>query len=242
MSDERTEHGDPIYRYGVKNTPKWTAPDMSGSSLEQIGAHITKHVGPVETVFHELVSDLVHIDVHIVAPQPQRSYYTLITSGMSDRPMKAPAAAANCRFAELMLCLPANWPMKEADWKDDRNYWPIRWLKILARFPHQYQTWLWLWHTMPNGDPPAPLAGITSMSGWLLAPPMTVSTEFWKLPISPEKTIHFFSILPIFADEMNLKLKSGAEELVARFEKAKVTEIIDVKRRSVLAKPWWRII
>lgn len=133
MSEERSEHGDPIYRYNEPEK-KWTPPDMSGSSLEAIEAHIKAHAGKVDTVWHEILSDIVHIDVHVVKPTADRPYYTLITSGMSDLPMKAPEKVGDCRFAELMICLPADWPMTQEAWNDPRHYWPIRALKFLAGF------------------------------------------------------------------------------------------------------------
>ena len=37
------------------------------------------------SVFHELVSDIVHIDVNIIPSDNGRDYYVLWTSGMSDR-------------------------------------------------------------------------------------------------------------------------------------------------------------
>jgi hypothetical protein len=57
-------------------------------------------------LFHELLSDLVHVDIHIVEPTAARNYYTLVTSGMSDRPMAAPEECRECRYAELVISLP----------------------------------------------------------------------------------------------------------------------------------------
>ncbi|MDO7875591.1 hypothetical protein Q5H93_12680 [Hymenobacter sp. ASUV-10] len=63
---ERTPAGDPIYHY------EDAAPfELAGGDDENIAAisdHIERHVGPISGVFHELLSDQVHIDVHIVAP------------------------------------------------------------------------------------------------------------------------------------------------------------------------------
>src|SRR5688572_22544770 len=106
MSEEQSEHGDPIHRYDAPKEREWVPPDMSGSSLEAIEGHIQAHIGNIEMVFHEIVSDLVHIDIHQVAPTEQRPYYTLISSGMSDIAMQAPEEAPDCKYAELMLCLP----------------------------------------------------------------------------------------------------------------------------------------
>lgn len=238
MSDEFSESGAPIRRYDASPERGWTPPDMSGSSIDEIERHIATHIGKVDSVFHEILSDLVHIDVHIVKPTAARPYYTLITSGMSDLPMTVPEEARNFAYAELMLCLPESWPM---DSKDETYYWPIRWLKLLARFPHEYKTCLGALHSMPNGDPAEPLAANTRLCGIMLGLPMTVSVDFHQLRVSDEKTIHFYSVLPLHQDEMDFKLKRGGAALVDRFEQAKITELLDPQRPSAVRRPWWKL-
>ncbi len=238
MSEERSEAGDPIHRHQPRET-SWEPPDMEDSQMEMISDHVERHIGKIETVFHELVSDLVHIDVHQVPPTPDRPWWTLITSGMSDKPMKAPPGAEDFKYAELMLCLPANWRMGQADFNDERWYWPIRWLKLLARMPHEYDTWLSWGHTIPNGDPAEAFAPGVPFTCMILDRPSTVSVDFWTLPVRSDKTIHFFSVLPLYSGETELKLKEGAESLLDRMEKKKVTELVNLKRPDVSKKSWW---
>ncbi len=236
-----TGHGDPVYKYTdeSKQNPFEMAIGDS-ENIERISEHIAQHIGPADNVFHELVSDQVHIDIHCVAPSRDRPYHTLVTSGMSDRPMNAPEQVAECQYAELMLSLPPSWPLDEKSLEDGRNYWPIYLLKMLARFPHQYNTWLWWGHTMPNGDPPEPYADNTQLCCALLLSPLRAEEGFSELVISPEKTIHFFSIVPIYQEEMVIKLDQGTEALLPGFDKHSVTELLDVKRVNVCKKKgWW---
>jgi Suppressor of fused protein (SUFU) len=143
----------------------WVPADMSGKASEIIEPHIEKYIGTAATVFHELVSHHVHLDVHFVPPGPARLYHTLVTAGMSDLPMNPPQGAEEFRFAELMLCLPADWDLNQIQlpaaggeaFPSEESYWPVRSLKQFARFPHEFKTWLWLNHTIPNGNPPAPI-------------------------------------------------------------------------------------
>src|SRR5215471_13595300 len=148
MDPETSESGEPIWRHPPREEG-WTIPNMEDCSLEQIDKHIETHIGKISTVLHEIASDLVHIDVHQVNPTQERPYYTLITSGMSDLPMTVPESAHDFRYAELMLCLPSDWRLDHDDLKQggDLYYWPIRWLKICARFPHEYKTWFGWGHT-----------------------------------------------------------------------------------------------
>ncbi|HEX8832684.1 MAG TPA: suppressor of fused domain protein, partial [Abditibacteriaceae bacterium] len=85
--------------------------------INAIGDHIETYIGPVETVFHEIISDLVHIDVHIVKATPERPFHVLVTSGMAALPMNAPETGL--RFAELCVFLPASWPLDGEKWRDE---------------------------------------------------------------------------------------------------------------------------
>jgi hypothetical protein len=237
MNEEFSEGGQPIHRYS-EPPDIFTPADMSSGSLELITGHIEHHIGKPEHVLHELVSDQVHIDIHVVPPREDRPYYTLVTSGMSDLPMTVPEGAEECKYAELMLALPPTWPLDNDALQRPEIAWPISALQQLARFPHKYKTWLWLGHTMPNGDPPEPFAANTKLNGWMVAMAFTVSTEFYSLQVSPAKTIYFFSLLPLYPEEMALKLKTNAEEVLNRFARANYSEIINTSRKSV-AKPWW---
>ncbi len=235
-----SESGDPIYRY-ERRDEVWAPPNMEDSQIESIDRHIEKHIGKISTVFHEIISDLVHIDVHQVPPTNERPYWTLVTSGMSDLPMRAPDGATEFAYAEVMLCLPKAWKMDQTDWKDEAHYWPIRWLKICARFPHEYKTWLSWGHTIPNGDPPEAYAGNTGFCCMMLGTPRTVSTEFWTLPIRADKTVRFFALYPLYRGEVDLKLRKGAEHIETLFDKMKVSEVLNLERPDLSTKSWWRI-
>ena len=237
---ERSESGAPIWRYEERERGFELAVGDS-DNIERISDHIEAHVGPVETVFHELISDLVHVDVHLVAPTEDRDFYTLVTSGMSDLPMAAPEAYPDLQYSELMICLPPDWKMAQKDWEDESWYWPIRLLKQMARFPHEYGTWLWLMHTVPNGDPPEPWADNTDMCGVIVLPPITVPPEFHELVIDDEKTIYFHALLPLHEDEMNLKLQQGVDPLFDLFDERQISEILDPGRSSTIKKrpSWW---
>lgn len=232
---KRSEDGIPIYRYQPRERD-FQVLAQDSESLDRIGKHITQHIGKSATVFHEILSDLVHIDIHIVKPSSSRNYYTLVTTGMSDQPMKTPSQAKGLEYAELLICLPPSWPMSDKAWKKDKNYWPVRWLKTLARLPHEYDTWLWTGHTVPNGDPPKPYASNTKLCCALIATPVLFGDQFCKLKIKDDKTVYFHSFMPIYQEEVDLKLKSGVDALFERLEDAAVTELLDIKRQNVARK------
>jgi hypothetical protein len=239
MSDdaEYSESGVRIFRYEAREKPFQIA-EGDAEALEAIGDHIEKHIGKIETVMHEIVSDLVHIDVHVVEPTAERNFYTLITSGMSDLPMTVPESAEEFKFAELLICLPANWDMTKVNdaLTGEEHWWPIRWLKYLARFPHEYDTWLGEGHTIPNSDPPEPFAKNTQLCCALLTPPLLFGAESLSLKIREDKTINFYALLPIYKEEMEFNLKHGGEQLYDRFDQAGVNELLDINRKNVCRK------
>src|SRR5690349_1134473 len=169
----KTKGGSVVYRHKERDGDR-TAAAVDEQWAEAIDAHVAKYVGPAEHVFHELVSERVHIDVHVVHPGATHPYWFLYTTGMSARPMTLPDGYDATPYAELSILLPPTWQVDEASFKDERWYWPIRWLKQLARLPHEYATWLGACHTIPNGDPPRPFVDGTKLAGMLLLGSITL--------------------------------------------------------------------
>jgi len=181
-------------------------------TIEAIDRHIARYFGPGETVWHELASDLVHIDVNVVEPRAARPFFTLVTSGMSDRPMTVPPEdRSSNQYAELMLCLPADWPLTAEAFRDERAYWPIRLLKTVARLPHQYDTWIAAWHSIPNGDPAEPYASDTPFVGVLVTPMLQCEPAARTIMTDTGKDISLLALVPLHPAEMDLKLTHGTD-------------------------------
>lgn len=228
---KRSPSGAPIYRHTQRKAFESAAGD--DSSIEKITSHIESCIGPISGVFHEIISDQVHLDIHIVAPTEERDFYTLVTSGMSDRPMTVPPGAEELRYAELVFHLPSTWKMDQADFKDEKNYWPLRWLKIAARMPHEYNTWLCAGHTLPNGDPPKPFAPNTKLCCLMLMGPVFCGEGMGQLVVSPKKTIQFYQAFPIYKEEMELKLAEDMDALLQALVAANIDDLFDINRVNV---------
>jgi hypothetical protein len=226
--------GAPIFRY-TDGEKEWEAPNGE-ECIEEISDHIERHIGEVSMVFHELISDTVHIDVHHVKPTKERPFHTLVTSGMSDLQMSVPKDVDSTRYMELMVTLPESWKIDDESFKDEKWYWPVRQLKFLARFPHKYETWLAWGHTIPNGDPAEPFADNTDLSGSIILPSVNVPDEFGSLEISNDKTIEFYSIVPLYEEEMNLKLNKGSDPLLDKFDRYGISDLIITDRKNVAKK------
>lgn len=202
-------------RYGAPKARKWVIPTGDAAIIGAIDKHIAKHVGKVDYVLHEIVSELVHIDVHVIKPTKKRSSWLLITSGMSELPMKTPRGAGKFKHAELAISLPGWWKLDQRSMRNEKWYWPIRWLKTLARFPHELETWLFYNHTVPLADAfPAPG---TPFTGVLLGADSEFPSKFWEMKVG-KRAVYFMTPIPVTEAEMNYRLEHGSEALLALFE------------------------
>ncbi|MEZ0450384.1 suppressor of fused domain protein [Sphingobacterium thalpophilum] len=237
---EITAGGSTVYRYEEqpeeKKDPRNLFPEIQCVYLEEIEEHLTKYIAPPEMVFHEIVSELVHIDVHWIKPSADYPFNILVTSGMSDLPMHVPDELENKESyerAELMVVLPADWAIGEQEFQDDNNYWPVYFLKRLARFPHEYKTWLGYGHTIPNGADAEEIAN-TGFGCMLLLPPMlSFGEEFLELKTKDGNVINFYAMIPIYKEEMDYKLEEGTDALLDRFDEYGISELVDVDRPNV---------
>jgi Suppressor of fused protein (SUFU) len=234
MSDEEiSAGGSRIYRH----EPSDAEPELAHGDeelIEAVSDHVERHVGPIAQVFHELISPTVHLDVLRVDPTDERPWYTLVTCGMSAKPMQAPEP--ELAHAELTLALPPDWPMEQEDWRDERHYWPVRLLKFLGRVPHEYDTWLGNGHTIPNDDPPEPYARGTRLCGAIVATPL-LAPEAFRVLERPAGPTRFYGVVPLHAAEMEFKLDQGADALYDRLADAGVSELVDPSRASTVEAP-----
>ncbi|MDO5608012.1 MAG: suppressor of fused domain protein [Capnocytophaga sp.] len=231
--DEFSEGGSAIYRYETHEEEGFRTPENEAVYLEEITRHLEKHIGPVESVFHEILSEYVHIDVHWIKPNEAFPYNILVTSGMSDMPMHLPAGLENPRqymYGEMMVILPAHWEISEEAFENENNYWPVYFLKMLARLPHQYKSWLAYGHTLPNGENADPIAN-TNFGCMMVMPPfVTFDEDFLQMETSDGNIINFYAMIPLYKEEMELKLNLGVEALLDKFDDYGILEVIDINR------------
>ena len=203
-------------------------PPVETRHLETITAHVERHIGPVAGVVHELKSELIHVDVLRVAPTARRPYWTLVTSGMSDAPMRDQSCPEHSflRHAELVLCLPATWPL---DLRDPRWGWPYTLLGELARLPHAKDTWLAWGHTWEVGRRRR-LAPNVPFSGAVFLPPATLPVAFTTCLEATGRRIDFLGVVLLHRRELKLKLARGLDALLDRVGWDSLSEVVDLKR------------
>lgn len=184
--------------------------------------HIEKYFGDIPTVFHEIKSEDIHVDVYVVPPSDERNYYTLVTMGMGAREMNAPEELENKSRCELVMCLPPDWKIGEdaPEW-----YWPIGLLKSLAHLPIDCDTWLGWGHTVDNQTELAPN---TKLCGSLLVRPEDVENGADECTLPDGEVINFFEIIPLYQEEMEYKIDHDTTELLQCMNG--VSHIVDINR------------
>ncbi len=196
---------------------------------EAIEKHIETHIGSIHRVFDEIVSPDFHLDIYWVkTTMYSQQVNMLITSGMSEFRMNVPEGMLGFQYAELCIMLPEHWKLDEDDLKNEKNYWPIRVLKDAARYPYHRNTWIGLQHTIRQEDN-QPYSDDVHFCASLVFVPMGVPETFYSLSYQ-RSTIHFYSMIPLYPEEMLYKIEHGTDALLHLFQHHHLTDIVDTHR------------
>ena len=230
LNPDGTEQEGTFWSSEENRVPEvYTEEEMS--AVEQ---HIKNTFGEFENVFHELVSPDIHVDICVVPPSKERDYYTLVTMGMGAHRMNVPEELAEYKLerAELAIALPPDWKLDEKSLKDERWYWPIGLLKVLARLPISNDTWLGFGHTM---DKQSPFAEDTELCAALLVGPQDVvwnGGEVCTLPSGEE--VNFYQVIPLYRNEMEYKMEHDADALLKKM--AGISFVVNPTRQNAITR------
>ena len=207
----------------------------SEDEMSAIEHHIKNTFGEFENVFHELGSPDIHVDICLVPPSGERGYYTLVTMGMGAHRMNVPEELAEYKLerAELVIALPPDWKLDGESMKEERWYWPISLLKVLARLPIASDSWLGFGHTM---DKESPFAEDTELCAAILTGPQGMGVgdggEVCTLPSGEE--VNFYQVIPLYRDEMEYKLEHDADALLEKM--AGISFVVNPTRQNAITR------
>jgi hypothetical protein len=185
---------------------------------------------------HELESELVHVDIHVVRPTARHDFWFLFTTGMSTRPMKKPHDAPGECLAEVSLLLPPEWRLDRASLRDPRWFWPLRELREAALLPHRFASWLADGHTIIPQDVTAAFDVSRSLdASTRLASLLVLATELLPSIITARKhRIELLTLHPMYPEELDYKIEHGLDALLRAFNDAGVGDVIDPARESAI--------
>ncbi|MBF6298987.1 suppressor of fused domain protein [Nocardia amamiensis] len=135
MEDHQLDLGDEAQAGAVA---RYSEEDQS--ALE---AHYDRFLGDNRfRMFHERISEYVHLDIYIYGTSPTRPFVTLATSGMGAADVPRDSTKPT-RRSELVTYVPHDW-----DFSSPEAAWLFARLFELARFPHSSQEVMAKHHTM----------------------------------------------------------------------------------------------
>lgn len=200
--------------------------DSERNALEK---HIKEQFGAFDRVIHEGISPDIHVDLAVIEPDDERDYYTICTMGMGAHRMNVPynMRGHGLDRAELFITLPKDWKLES---EDERDYWPLRWLKLLARLPIQNDSWLGFGHTVPNEKP---FADNTELSGVILTSAAGFGDEAGECTLPDGTCVTFYRVIPIYESEMKYKIEYGAKALFDLMDEEDMDHILDIHRPNL---------
>ncbi|WP_316796071.1 suppressor of fused domain protein [Pedobacter agri] len=203
---------------------------------EAIANHLDKFYQSSEiTVFHEMLMPDFHLDVYFINSS-EDDFNILLTSGMSLLEMTVREGLENPelhKFAELMILLPKEIEFGKIFPSGNENDWIIGMLKETARFPHHYDTWLTIGHTLQATADMEPYSEKTDYVGLVILPSVTFDEEFTEIKINDE-VINIYTIFPLYKNELEYKISNGYNALLDKLIEKDGKEVFDKQRENLL--------
>lgn len=199
--------------------------------MDEYEKFIEKNFGSYDKVMHEIVSPDIHLDIIMVPPTEEHPFYKMVTMGMGAYRMNVPHELAEyeLEYAELVMYLPADWKIGSSDEKD---YWPLRYMKILGRLPIESDSWLGFGHTVHGDAYGTPFAENTKLNTMLLLNACNLAYEKLDLRLSSGKKINFYQMFPLYQEELDVKLSTSLDQLLELFEDDDIFPLLNINRRN----------
>ncbi len=177
-------------------------------------------------VFHELVSEKVHIDLHLLEPTEEFPYFVLFTTGMSDLPMNL--EGSEWAFKKIyerseLFCIlnPEEFPV-----------WMIELMKKCAIYPHICNSFIIQYNTLQLTEDNHPFADDTELSSVFFTTLKDTAIcekygdKLEYIQTTDSNYINLLYLYPIYAEELEYKLENDSHML---FEKLFPNGIASIK-------------
>lgn len=199
--------------------------------LEILENFIKDNYGDFDLVLHEKVSSGIHLDIAIVPPTEKHNYYKLVTMGMGSYLMNVPESlkSYNLERAELVLFLPSTWDINSAK---EEDYWPIRYLKVLARLPIENHSWLGFGHTVSANNENTTYASNTNFCSIMLLTALNNQNSKLNLNLKNRGKINFYQLYPLYKEELEYKMNHDSIALLNLINDKDLSPVLNIKRKN----------
>lgn len=212
---------------------------------EWISEHISKfYDDSIVSVFHEIPALDLRLDIYFIKPE-NSEFNILLTSGMSTLKMNVSSEVENVKdleFAELMILVPKSIEFNEIYTGENNSDWIISILKRSAKFPHFYDTWIGVGHSLQAEEDFSPYSTDTNFVGALILPSVTFDKNFTEINRKGRK-INFYDVFPLYKNELEFKIENGYSKTLDLIIEANPDEVLDINRENFIPKKsfWSRV-
>lgn len=206
-----------------QNVLKYTEDEFN-----ELTSYIEKSFGgKITNIYHEKVSEHVHIDIVEVGPSKGADYYKLVSVGAGVYEMNVPwkLKGYSLEHAELVMLLPKE---NKISLDNPESIWPIIKMKEIIRTPIRENSWLGYGHTFGDGEP---LTKDTDMKwiGLVIACDKDCQQMIYN---TGDKVINYYQMLPMHNDELRYKKKHSMDELINKLDDKDIPIMMDLKREN----------
>jgi len=202
---------------------------------EIVNNHIEQYFQDAEiNIFHELPTLDIHLDVYHIKPN-DADFDLLFSNGMSSIAMdvsEIPQDSDSYKFAELITMIPKGIDFGNMYPSKTPNDWVITMVKQVAKFPHFYDTWMGIGHTIQADDVMGPYSDSTEYCGCIILPTMSFPEEFQSIE-SKNGIINVYSLFPLYAEELQFKINNGYNDFADLLIENDCSEVIDFDRKKL---------
>jgi hypothetical protein len=210
--------------------------EEAGDLRASIARHVVKHIGAIGAVAR-MVDDsgvVPSVDMLIVWPTDERSYFTVVTAGVSATPQEAPDQASDFRRLELAVSFepdlaPPNWAIE--------LLWHVTMVMHAAKeLVLPFETF-----SPHPADAGGSVVPGTRYAGFVLSFPRLYGEEFSALGTAePDGDLAFLSVLALHPEELSFQQRQRDKRtlLLKLFESADVdqVDVIRAGRPNVIRK------
>ena len=223
---EETEIVELLKQHGCTVPPDFESDDLrDASDKEALIQHVEGFFGTANALsLQSVIPTPGNINIHYIRPSSEHPFSTVFTNGMSEARMEPEDGAEGYDYAELVWHLPESWPDLIKSKNNESAMWPLQVMRMVGSYPHVMDTWLGPIPTLSLTDPPQPLGPNTKLSSLLLIPDEVEPLE------TSEKTINFYTVYPIYDEELDLVHEHGIDALLDRLKANHVSSVLNPDR------------
>lgn len=182
--------------------------------------YIYENIGKIDEIYYRNGPDDIELEIAVLKPTENRDFFIVATVGFGAYKMNVaeeiPEKDDLCR-CELIIALPSDWKIPD---NSEEYYWPIACMENIVRMVIIENSWIGPMHTIDFGKPMAE-SKINYTGAMIIPPNEALSPRLIEYGMyNPELgRINMYYVMPLYEEELNLKIRLGGNALLERIVK-----------------------